>query len=146
MLIPWRASRTDSRLPWMIPCMIVLGRILLPHSESLLCGGRSPMRGATHGTSGSPLSGRIDFGADGKRLANVKSRGGKLLVCHGWLDLVATPASSLDFYKGQAEAPGPENPPDFLRLFLFPGMKHCRVGDTNHRGPLISTGLWARSV
>jgi hypothetical protein len=83
---------------------------------------------AKHGTSGSPLSGSIDYGPDGKRLENYRNKGGKLLLYHGWLDTVATPASSLDFYAAQAEALGADKLPDFLRLFMFPGMKHCRDG------------------
>lgn len=83
---------------------------------------------AKHGAAGSPLSGKIDLGPDGKKLESYVNKGGKLLMYHGWLDLVATPAGSFYFYNAQADAFGEERLPDFLRLFMFPGMKHCRDG------------------
>lgn len=84
---------------------------------------------AKHGVSGSPVGGLLDFGSDGKKLETYVDRGGKILLYHGWSDTDATPASSLFFYQAQAEAFGEDNLPDFLRLFMLPGMAHCRGGD-----------------
>jgi hypothetical protein len=84
---------------------------------------------AKHGTAGSPLSGKIDLGPDGRKLESYVNKGGKILMYHGWLDLVATPAASFYFYDAHADVFGEESLPDFMRLFMFPGMKHCRDGN-----------------
>jgi hypothetical protein len=84
---------------------------------------------AKHGTRGSPLSGKIDLGPNGKKLGTYVENGGKILMYHGWLDLVATPAASFYFYDAQADVFGEDALPDFMRLFMFPGMKHCRDGN-----------------
>lgn len=84
---------------------------------------------AKHGTSGSPVGGLLDFGADGKKLETYVDGGGKILLYHGWSDTDATPASSLFFYQAQADAFGEDTLPDFLRLFFLPGMAHCRGGN-----------------
>ncbi|MSO97461.1 MAG: tannase/feruloyl esterase family alpha/beta hydrolase [Rhodospirillaceae bacterium] len=84
---------------------------------------------AKHGTTGGPLGGLLDYGPDGKKLAQYKTKGGKILLYHGWSDTDATPASSLDFYAAQAKAFGADNLPPFLRLFMLPGMAHCRGGN-----------------
>ena len=82
-----------------------------------------------HGAAGSPLSGRIDLGPDGKKLERYINGGGKLLLYHGWSDTEATPASSFYFYEAQADAFGEDTLSDYLRLFMLPGMKHCRGGN-----------------
>ncbi|MBT5239777.1 MAG: tannase/feruloyl esterase family alpha/beta hydrolase [Rhodospirillaceae bacterium] len=84
---------------------------------------------AKHGVSGSPVGGLMDFGSDGKKLKSYINDGGKIILYHGWSDTDATPASSFFFYNAQAEAFGDDNLPDFLRMFLLPGMKHCRGGN-----------------
>ena len=84
---------------------------------------------ARHGTTGGPVGGLLDFGSDGKRLQTFVSGGGKIILYHGWSDTDATPASSLYFYQAQAEAFGDERVSEFLRLFMLPGMQHCRGGD-----------------
>ncbi len=84
---------------------------------------------AKHGTTGSPLGGQLDFGSDGKKLESYANRGGKILLYHGWSDTDATPASSLYVHQAQAAAFGEDNLAEFLRLFMFPGMTHCRGGN-----------------
>ncbi len=83
---------------------------------------------AKHGATGSPVGGLLDFGADGKKLKPYVNAGGKILLYHGWSDTDATPASSLYFYRTQKEAFGEDELDSFLRLFMFPGMTHCRGG------------------
>ena len=83
---------------------------------------------AKHGATGSPVGGLLDFGPDGKKLATYTGHGGKILLYHGWSDTDATPASSLFFYGAQTDAFGADAVPDFLRLFMLPGMTHCRGG------------------
>jgi feruloyl esterase len=84
---------------------------------------------ARHGLTGGPIGGLLDYGPDGRRLAAFKDRGGKILLYHGWSDTDATPASSLEFHAAQAKAFGADALPEFLRLFMLPGMAHCRGGN-----------------
>jgi len=55
------------------------------------------------------------------------SRGGKLLMYHGWADPLVTPDTSLIMYKRINEAVGP-SAADSLALFMVPGMGHCQGG------------------
>ena len=87
---------------------------------------------AQHGATGSPVGGLLDFGPDGRKLKTFTDRGGKILLYHGWSDTDATPASSLFFYNAQANAFGKDALPSFLRLFMLPGMRHCRGGNGVH--------------
>ena len=56
---------------------------------------------------------------------------GKLLMFHGWVDSVIPPEPSLDYhaavidsvFDGDAETAG-----NHLRLFMAPGVAHCRGG------------------
>ena len=57
-------------------------------------------------------------------LDTFRARGGKLLLWHGWSDAVVPAQATIDYYerisRGKAR--------DFARLFLVPGMFHCRSG------------------
>ena len=62
-------------------------------------------------------------------LSPLDARGGKLLIYHGWADPLVTPYNTVDYYEevvrsvgGRAEAE------DFVRLFMAPGVGHCRGG------------------
>jgi hypothetical protein len=60
-------------------------------------------------------------------LSKFKNRGGKLIVYHGWADPGPAPASSINYYAKVAETlGGPQH--EWMRLFLMPGMGHCRGG------------------
>jgi feruloyl esterase len=62
------------------------------------------------------------------------SRGSKLIVYHGWNDQVIPPEGSVNYLKSVDNAlaarPTPANleTRDFFRLFMVPGMAHCRGG------------------
>jgi feruloyl esterase len=60
-------------------------------------------------------------------LGNFRSRGGKLLMYFGWADTALTPYMAVDYYEKALVANGPETR-DFFRLFMVPGMFHCRGG------------------
>jgi feruloyl esterase len=63
-------------------------------------------------------------------LTAFMSRGGKLLVYHGWADQQVVPTSSIHYYSAvQAAMGGAGKTSDWLRLFMAPGMGHCRGGD-----------------
>ena len=60
-------------------------------------------------------------------LAAFKARGGKLIGYHGWNDPAIPPGLSLDYLRRVQAKMGPTA--DFYRLFMVPGMLHCRGGD-----------------
>ena len=65
-----------------------------------------------------------------------RSREGKLIVYHGWSDADITALSSIEYYEMVASrlggergrAAGLSETAEFFRLFLVPGMGHCRGG------------------
>jgi feruloyl esterase len=56
--------------------------------------------------------------------------GGKLLLYHGWADQQVAPGSSVEFYNAVLDASeGLEQTPNWVRLFMAPGMAHCSGGE-----------------
>lgn len=60
-------------------------------------------------------------------LSGFRRRGGKLIMYHGWADTALTPLMSVEYYE-KAMARNGASTPDFFRLFMVPGMFHCRGG------------------
>jgi Tannase and feruloyl esterase len=63
--------------------------------------------------------------------ANLKpfqSRGGKLILYHGWSDAAIPVPSTIGYYNRVVEIMGARQADDFVRLFLAPGMQHCAGG------------------
>jgi feruloyl esterase len=60
-------------------------------------------------------------------LRAFEAHGGKLLLYAGWRDTNITPENTVLYYESVREEMGPEQA-DWLRLFLAPGMAHCRGG------------------
>jgi feruloyl esterase len=57
-------------------------------------------------------------------------RGGKLLMYHGWADQALAPLSTVKFYESvQTALGGVSNASKAVRLFMAPGMGHCRGGE-----------------
>ena len=57
------------------------------------------------------------------------AKGGKLLIYHGYDDLIISPYSSIWFYEDLAqENGGYEKVQQNARLFMVPGMQHCVTG------------------
>jgi tannase/feruloyl esterase len=57
-------------------------------------------------------------------------RGGKLIQYHGWSDSQISPRNSVDYYQRVAERlGGAGNLHGSYRLFMGPGMGHCRGGE-----------------
>ena len=56
-----------------------------------------------------------------------KAHAGKLLMYHGWADQLIAPENSINFYSRVLETMGPKQD-DWVRLFMVPGMQHCRGG------------------
>ncbi|HUR32531.1 MAG TPA: tannase/feruloyl esterase family alpha/beta hydrolase [Vicinamibacterales bacterium] len=79
---------------------------------------------------------KADMAGDGvlaavnPNLTPFAQRGGKLLTYHGFADNSIAPQASINFYKSaQAATTAPASSPDWLRLFMVPGMGHCSGGD-----------------
>lgn len=61
-------------------------------------------------------------------LAAFKTRGGKLIMYHGWEDPAISPLNSIDYYHGVVATMGRESSDAFVRLYMAPGMQHCAGG------------------
>ena len=72
------------------------------------------------------------------------AKGGKLLIYHGYDDLVISPYSSIWFYEDLAkENGGYAKLQANARLFMVPGMQHCVDGDgPNHFETLTALEQW----
>jgi feruloyl esterase len=58
------------------------------------------------------------------------AHGGKVLMYHGWADPGIAPRNSVNYYESVVEVMGgAAKARNSIRLFLVPGMGHCRGGD-----------------
>ena len=60
-------------------------------------------------------------------LGGFRARGGKILMYFGWADTALPPVMAIDYYL-KAVATNGLHTPEFFRLFMVPGMFHCRGG------------------
>lgn len=84
---------------------------------------------------------RFDFDKDPSRMTRIRemmdatdtdlsrfrSRGGKIIMYHGWADPALNPLMSVEYYEKVADRMGPATN-SFFRLFMVPGMFHCGAG------------------
>lgn len=68
------------------------------------------------------------LGAWNPNLRPFAARGGKLLVYHGWTDALLSPWNSIAYWEAVNRRMGARNVPSFFRLFMAPGVDHCRGG------------------
>ena len=61
-------------------------------------------------------------------LKPFKSRGGKLILYHGWSDAALPPANTINYYRSVIAKLGRRDTDTFVRLFMAPGMQHCGGG------------------
>ncbi len=73
--------------------------------------------------------------ADGGILAAISpnlepfiSRGGRLLIYHGWADQNIPPLGSVDYYEQVVDTLGKQRAEEGVRLYMIPGMGHCGGG------------------
>jgi feruloyl esterase len=63
-------------------------------------------------------------------LTAFEHRGGKLILYHGWADGGVSPLNTLDYYSQVAfRQGGMDKIRSWIRVFMVPGMFHCRGGD-----------------
>lgn len=66
------------------------------------------------------------------------SRGGKLLIYHGWEDQNIPPRSSVSYYTGLVDTMGAARVEASVRLYMVPGMGHCGGGDGPNEFDMIA--------
>lgn len=67
-----------------------------------------------------------DVNAMNPDLSGFASRGGKLIIYHGWVDGIISPIGSIDYYRRITARDRPRDA--FAKLFMVPGMGHCATG------------------
>jgi len=67
------------------------------------------------------------FNATDPDLSRFQSRGGKLIIYHGWSDAAIPPTNAIDYYKS-VQAKMSAKADGFVRLYMVPGMQHCGGG------------------
>jgi feruloyl esterase len=72
-------------------------------------------------------------------LSAFKARGGKLILYHGWNDTAISPGNTINYYNSVVAKMG-QKQDNWIRLFMIPGMGHCRGGagpnQVNYMGAL----------
>ena len=72
-------------------------------------------------------------------LTAFEARGGKLIAYHGWADAGVSPEAMLDYYSQVAfRQDGMDSVRGWFRLFMVPGMYHCRGGDAPNAFDMLS--------
>jgi feruloyl esterase len=72
-------------------------------------------------------------------LRRFRDAGGKMIMWHGWDDAEVAPGASADYYDTTTRTMGGEEPTrQFFRLFMLPGVAHCRRGPGGDGIDLIS--------
>jgi Tannase and feruloyl esterase len=57
-----------------------------------------------------------------------ESRGGRLIIYHGWNDAAISALNTIHYYESVESKMGKQDADSFLRLFMVPGMQHCGGG------------------
>lgn len=65
------------------------------------------------------------------------SRKGKLILYHGWADNQISPNNTVNYYESVLKTMGP-SAKNSMRLFMVPGMGHCRGGDGTDQFDMIA--------
>ncbi|MEO7650554.1 MAG: tannase/feruloyl esterase family alpha/beta hydrolase, partial [Bryobacteraceae bacterium] len=60
-------------------------------------------------------------------LERFRQRGGKILMYFGWADPALNPLTGVEYYEQVTQQMGPSTR-DFFRLYMMPGVFHCRGG------------------
>ncbi len=70
---------------------------------------------------------------DSPDLRAFKERGGKMIIVHGWADVLISPVSTINWFNEMTEfMDGEEAVKDFAQLYLVPGMHHGSGGHGPH--------------
>ncbi len=61
-------------------------------------------------------------------LSPFKTRGGKLILYHGWNDSAISAINTLNYYQSVVDIMGQDGVDSFAHLYMVPGMQHCAGG------------------
>lgn len=61
-------------------------------------------------------------------LSAFQSRGGKLIIYHGWNDPAIPAMNTIHYYEAVLRTLGEKDVNSFVRLYMIPGMQHCEGG------------------
>ncbi|NGY03304.1 tannase/feruloyl esterase family alpha/beta hydrolase [Solimonas terrae] len=64
------------------------------------------------------------YSTDDPDLTAFKSRGGKLILFHGWSDPAIPPRLTVDYYERMRATMGTDSVDGFVRLYMVPGLQH----------------------
>jgi feruloyl esterase len=78
------------------------------------------------------------LGAWNPDLSAFRARGGKLITYHGWADPLLSAYNSIAYREAVAARMGPDIGA-FYRLFMVPGVEHCRGGPGTDRFDLLGS-------
>jgi feruloyl esterase len=69
-----------------------------------------------------------DLNATDPDLKSFQTRGGKLILYHGWNDPAISAINSVNYYNAVIAKMGRREADSFVRLYMVPGMQHCSDG------------------
>lgn len=69
------------------------------------------------------------YDASSPDLSEFVARGGKIILWHGWSDGIIPARGTVDYYNKAVAALGAGKAAGHLRLFMAPGVNHCRGGE-----------------
>jgi feruloyl esterase len=69
-----------------------------------------------------------DLDATNPDLSSFASRGGKLILYHGWNDPAIPPGNTIAYYDSVQTKMGQSQSESFIRLYMAPGVEHCAGG------------------
>lgn len=78
------------------------------------------------------------FDATNPDLSAFASKGGKLIVWHGWSDPHISPVNSIAYYTAMRQFMGTARTDAFARLYIIPGMYHCANGEGPYQIDLLT--------
>lgn len=78
------------------------------------------------------------FDATDPDLTPFASKGGKLILFHGWADPHISPINTIAYYTNLQKLLGKDKVDQFTRLYLFPGGYHCGGGEGPFEYPLMA--------
>jgi hypothetical protein len=66
---------------------------------------------------------------DNPNLSAFRNAGGKMIIWHGWNDQLIFPEGTIQYYQNVIKTMGGiQATSQFARLFMVPGVEHCRGG------------------
>ena len=83
-------------------------------------------RALTHSVAGQPLVSLLE--ATDPDLSRFKRRDGKLMIYHGWGDPNIPAEGAIEYVEQVSRRMGAGQLPDFMRLYMVPGLLHCIGG------------------